>query len=47
MFDLPARCVREELNSFFLHAVAFEGKALKILDGPDRKWRSATCVATK
>ena len=36
VFDLPAR-VREELEQFFLHAVAFEGKAVKILGwtGPE------------
>jgi len=36
VFDLPAR-VRKELEQFFLHAVAFENKAVKILgwSGPE------------
>ena len=45
IFDLPER-VRLELEQFFVHAVAFEGKALKLLgfDGPveaDRMLRAA------
>jgi inorganic pyrophosphatase len=45
IFDLPER-VRLELEQFFMHAVAFEGKALKLLgfDGPaeaDRMLRAA------
>jgi len=40
VFDLPAR-LREELEQFFLHAVAFEGKAVTILGwtGPDAAQR--------
>jgi inorganic pyrophosphatase len=48
VFDLSDR-VRGELEEFFLHAAAFEGKALRILgwEGPDAVIRQIRRVATK